>query len=146
MGNEGKFQLTAPKGFQKGKLLVFSCVTYILAIRPCPAERSNIRKTTNKVWILFGFSSPHKDDEHVFGLGQINKVNSHGITGMNIDHMQDDIDPDAKWRVASFLNYATPERLMETGLNSAERKTNEWHAANKVRIYHQFKARSLTQR
>jgi hypothetical protein len=59
--------------------------------------------------------------------------------------MQDDIDPDAQWRVASFLNYATPERLMGTDLKSAERKINEWHAANTVRTCRLFKARSLTE-
>jgi hypothetical protein len=63
------------------------------------------------------------------------------MTATNIDHMQDDIDPDAEWRVASFLNYATPERLMGADLNSAERKINEWHAANTVRIHRLFKAR-----
>jgi len=145
-GTKANSQLTAPKGFQRGKLPVFLHAAYILAIRPCPTERSNIRNTTHKVWILFGFSSPHKDDEHVLGLGQKNEVNSHGMTATNIDHMQDDIDPDAEWRVASFLNYATPERLMRIDLNSAERKINEWHAANTVRIYRLFKARSLTQR
>jgi hypothetical protein len=90
---------------------------------------------------FFGFSSPHKGDEHVLGLGQKNEGNSHGMTATNIDHMQDDIDPDAEWRVASFLNYATPERLMGADLNSAERKINEWHAANTVRIHRLFKAR-----
>jgi hypothetical protein len=99
-----------------------------------------------KFGYFFGFSSPHKDDEHVFGLGQTNEVNSHGITGTNIDHMQDDVNPDAQWRLASFLNYATPERLMGTDLNSAERKIDEWHAANTVRIYLLFKAHTLTQR
>jgi hypothetical protein len=74
---------------------------------------------------FFGVSSPHEDDEYVLGLGQKSEPYSHGMTATNIDHMQDDIDPDAKWRVASFLNYATPERLMGSDLNSAERMINE---------------------